>query len=177
MTGPATHLLRLLLVAAIGGVLWWSHHTGVDAGRNAVLADWSAERARAAQAAAATTDQALRDSAALGETLQRLIADNQKAKTRDDQALSALLADVRAGAVRLSIPTARPAATADAGLPGAAAAAPVAARTDIAPEAAAALVAIATDGDDAIRDLGTCLDAYGLAQARMSDAQTQAPRP
>ncbi|MDC8757511.1 lysis system i-spanin subunit Rz [Janthinobacterium fluminis] len=69
------------------------------------------------------------------------------------------IADVRGGAVRLSIPVAGACAV------GAAYSAPAGedsdqARAELNIEAAAALGAIAGDGDDAARQLNACIDAY-----------------
>lgn len=168
-------LLRLALAALVGAVLWATHAAGVQTGRSAVLADWNAEKARTAQGTATAATQALQHSAALGDTLAQLITDHQKAKANDNQALATLLAGVRAGTVRLSVPTREPAAGAGAALPGATPAQPGQARAELAPQAAANLVAIAGDGDDATHDLNTCLDAYDAARARVNAAAGHAP--
>lgn len=78
-----------------------------------------------------------------------------------------LAADLRAGRTRLSVPTARaydacPASDAGASAPAAGDQAP---RAELAPEAAAALTAIASDGDIAIRDLNTVIDMYERARS------------
>ena len=71
--------------------------------------------------------------------------------------------DVRSGAVRLSIPIASSqcAATADT---TAAAGHRIEARAELDPATAAALDAIAGDGDDATRQLNACIDAYNTVR-------------
>ena len=71
--------------------------------------------------------------------------------------------DVRSGAVRLSIPGAsgQCAATADS---TAAAGHRIEARAELDPATAAALDAIAGDGDDATRQLNACIDAYNTVR-------------
>ena len=71
--------------------------------------------------------------------------------------------DVRSGAVRLSIPVASSqcAATADS---TAAAGSQQQARAELDPATAAALDAIAGDGDDATRQLNACIDAYNTVR-------------
>lgn len=73
--------------------------------------------------------------------------------------------DVRTGAVRLSIPivSAHCAATAGADTPAGSASGPEA-RAELDPQAAIDLAAIASDGDDAIRQLNTCVDAYATVR-------------
>lgn len=78
------------------------------------------------------------------------------AKTKIDS----LRADVRSGAVRLSIAT-RPANNCAAGgNPAAAGGAAEETRSELVPAAADALIGIAADGDDAVRDFNACHDAY-----------------
>lgn len=49
------------------------------------------------------------------------------------------------------------------------------ARAELAPEAAAALVSIAGDGDDAIRSLNACIDAYEAVRLRINGGASEAP--
>ena len=97
--------------------------------------------------------------AALAQRADHLTQEQTHAKTERDRFND----DVRSGAVRLSIPVASDqcAATADA------AAAPGyrhQARAELDPATAAALDAIAGDGDDATRQLNACIDAYNLVR-------------
>lgn len=85
-------------------------------------------------------------------------------------------ADVRAGAVRLSVPIAghpvcAAAATSD---PGPAGRDGHTARAELAPEAAIDLVAIVDDGDDAIRQLNRCIAAYNTLKIQFNTASAGA---
>lgn len=97
--------------------------------------------------------------AALAQRADHLTEEQSHAKTDRDR----FNADVRNGAVRLSIPVAsgQCAATADS---TAAAGDQHQARAELDPATAAALDAIAGDGDDATRQLNACIDAYNLVR-------------
>ena len=97
--------------------------------------------------------------AALAQRADHLTQDQTHAKTERDR----FNADVRSGAVRLSIPVAsgQCVATADT---TAAAGHRHETRAELDPATAAALDAIAGDGDDATRQLNACLDAYNLVR-------------
>ena len=93
--------------------------------------------------------------AALAQRADHLTQEQTHAKTERDRFND----DVRSGAVRLSIPIAsgQCAATADS---TAAAGDQQQAHAELDPATAAALDAIAGDGDDATRQLNACIDAY-----------------
>ena len=97
--------------------------------------------------------------AALAQRADHLTQEQTHAKNERDH----FNADVRSGAVRLSIPVASGhcAATADSTT---AASHQHQARAELDPETAAALDAIAGDGDDATRQLNACIDAYNLVR-------------
>ncbi|MBH1983395.1 MAG: lysis protein [Burkholderiales bacterium] len=97
--------------------------------------------------------------ALLAQRADHLNQEQTHAKTERDR----FNADVRSGAMRLSIPLAggQCAATADA---AAAAGNQQQARAELDPSTAAALDAIAGDGDDATRQLNACIDAYNLVR-------------
>ncbi|MDN2699313.1 lysis system i-spanin subunit Rz [Janthinobacterium sp. SUN073] len=97
--------------------------------------------------------------AALAQRADHLTQEQTHAKTERDR----FNADVRSGAVRLSVPVAsgQCAATADT---AAAAGHRIEARAELDPSTAAALDAIAGDGDDATRQLNACIDAYNLVR-------------
>ena len=97
--------------------------------------------------------------AALAQRADHLTQEQSHAKTERDR----FSLDVRSGAVRLSIPVAsgQCAATADT---TAAAGHRHEARAELDPAAAAALDAIAGDGDAATRQLNACIDAYNLVR-------------
>ena len=97
--------------------------------------------------------------AALAQRADHLTQEQTHAKTERDR----FNADVRSGAVRLSIPVAsgQCAATADSTV---AASDQHQTRAELDPATAAALDAIAGDGDDATRQLNACIDAYNLVR-------------
>ena len=97
--------------------------------------------------------------AALAQRADHLTQEQNHAKTERDR----FNADVRSGAVRLSIPVAsgQCATTADS---TAAASDQHQTRAELEPATAAALDAIAGDGDDATRQLNACIDAYNLVR-------------
>ncbi|MGB6053742.1 MAG: lysis system i-spanin subunit Rz [Burkholderiaceae bacterium] len=74
---------------------------------------------------------------------------------------------VRSGTIRLSIPVAAclPATGAAGGNPAAVAGDRHQARAELAPETGLDLAAIADDGDDSIRQLNACIDAYNAVRA------------
>ena len=96
---------------------------------------------------------------ALAQRADQLTQDQTHAKTERDS----FSLDVRSGAVRLSIPIASGhcAAIADT---AAAADDRHQARAELDPATAAALDAIAGDGDDATRQLNACIDAYNTVR-------------
>lgn len=88
------------------------------------------------------------------------------AKTRQDR----LVADIRSGAQRLSIAAhcpspAREAPADPAAAPGAG---PEGARAELDPTAAETLVAIAADGDTAIRERNACFEQYDAIRATLN---------
>jgi len=105
--------------------------------------------------------------AELAELQTRLNLDAQNAKHISDRSAAA----VRSGAVRLSIPVAS--CPADPGAPqgpgaGSAARDRHQARAQLAPEDGLALTAIADTGDDSIRQLNACIDAYNAVKVRLN---------
>lgn len=113
-----------------------------------------------------------------GEDLAAQAATHKKEIENENKKRERFMADVRSGAVRLSIPV-RGNAHCAAAAGTDAAPAPrdrIEARAELAPEAGLALTAIADDGDDAIRQLNSVIDAYETVRARynaLDDAQTR----
>ncbi|WP_180287802.1 lysis system i-spanin subunit Rz [Janthinobacterium sp. 35] len=97
--------------------------------------------------------------AALAQRADHLTQEQTHAKTERDRFND----DVRSGAVRLSIPvtSGQCAATADS---TAAASDQHQARAELDPATAAALDAIAGDGDDATRQMNACIDVYNTVR-------------
>ena len=112
---------------------------------------------------------AIERSGQLATQIGQILDRNQQDKANAQKILDRLDTDLRSGALRLSIRT-----TSQAGGNHGATAGPGQARADIDPEDAQALVRIAADGDNAIRDLNTCIDGYNAVrrQTEASHAQT-----
>ena len=163
--------LAALLFLGAGGAVGYRVASGIaETAALKVANDRAAERLASGELLARETKKVTdleraraADVAAVGETLQKVKDD---AKTKIDS----LTADVRAGAVRLSIAVkaqARPAAAScSAGVDSASAAVdPQESRAELVPETANALIGIAADGDDAVRDLNACIASYDALRA------------
>ena len=162
MTAPTWRpLAACLLCGALAG--WTAQGWRKDAN----IAEL--QRAAAIQAATAATELAQATAhvltleraagAAMAQRADHLTQEQAHAKTDRDR----FNADLRSGGVRLSIPVAsgQCAATADS---TAAASHRHQARAELDAATAAALDAIAGDGDDATRQLNACIDAYNLVR-------------
>ena len=154
-------LAACLLCGAIAG--WTAQGWRKDASIAELQREAATSKTNAATALAQATARVLTLERAAGATLaQRADHLNQEqthAKTERDRFND----DVRSGAVRLSIPVAsgQCAATADTAT---AAGHRNEARAELDPATAAALDAIAGDGDDATRQLNACIDAYNTVR-------------
>lgn len=140
------------------------YQAGHTAGASGVQARW--DQQRAAQALQLATDlltQKQRADALQGQ-LDALEANRQKEKAHAQTQNDTLRQRVRTGAVRLSVPAvdhgAPQLASGSLPTPPVAAGGPAPTRAELDPAAAADLVAIAQDGDNAIRDLNACIDRY-----------------
>jgi len=154
-------LAACLLCGAIAG--WTTQGWRKDAAIAELQREASANKTTAATALAQATARVLTleraAGAALAQRADHLTQEQSYAKTERDR----FNIDVRSGAVRLSIPVAsgQCAASADT-IP--AAGHRQQARAELDPATAAALDAIAGDGDDATRQLNACIDAYNLVR-------------
>jgi hypothetical protein len=154
-------LAAVLLCGAIAG--WTAQGWRKDASIAALQRAAATDKATAATALAQATGRVLILERAAGAALMlradQLTQEQTHAKTERDR----FSLDVRSGAVRLSIPVASGhcAATADT---AAAAGHRHQTRAELEPATAAALDAIAGDGDDATRQLNACIDAYNLVR-------------
>ncbi|KAB8051734.1 lysozyme [Janthinobacterium rivuli] len=150
-----------LLCGAIAG--WtaqsWRKDASIAALQRAAATDKTTAATELAQATARVLTLERAAGAALAQRADHLTQEQTHAKTERDR----FSLDVRSGAVRLSIPVAsgQCAATADT---TAAAGRRIEARAELDPATAAALDAIAGDGDDATRQLNACIDAYNLVR-------------
>ena len=150
-------LAACLLCGALAG--WIAQGWRKDASIAELQRQAATSKTTAATALAQATARVLTLERAAGAALvqraDQLTQDQDHAKNERDR----FNANVRRGAVRLSIPVAsgQCAATADA---AAAAGHRQEARAELDPATAAALDAIVGDGDDATRQLNACIDAY-----------------
>lgn len=141
-------LTRLVLPIAVLLLLYAVDQRAEERGMQKAQAQHSA-------AAVRRLEFSIERSGQLAGQLGQLLDRNQLEKADAKIAFDRLDSDLRSGALRLSIRT-----TAQPGSNHSAAPGPVQARTDIDPADAAALVRITEDGDNAIRDLNTCIDGY-----------------
>lgn len=126
------------------------------------------QKAQAQHSAAAVQrlEFSIERSGQLAGQLGQLLDRNQLEKADAKIAFDRLDSDLRSGALRLSVRT-----TTQQGGNHSAAAGPVQARADIDPADAAALVRITEDGDNAIRDLNTCIDGYVAVMRQANGGQ------
>ena len=130
--------------------------------RNDARTELAEYRAAVAVATAQANNEAREKETALLATTEALSNKLNEEKRRAQETQTRLVADIRSGAQRMSIAARCPAA---AGLaPADPTTAPVdgadSARAELDPETAATLVAIAADGDEAIRERNACIAAY-----------------
>lgn len=156
----------IAIVAAMAwtaGIYALGHHTAaVQAELDQAKRDLQSERDLQL-----TKDRLNGEKADLSRAMSTMSDEHQKEMANAIAARDRLAADLRAGRVRLSVPTTQAydaCPTSDAGVAPSAAADPEA-RAELDPEAAAALTAIASDGDQAIHDLNTLIDIYERARS------------
>jgi prophage endopeptidase len=154
-------LTAVLLCGALAG--WMAQGWRKDASIAELQRQAATSKTIAATALAQATARVLTLERAAGAALvqraDHLTQEQTHAKTERDR----FNADVRSGAVRLSVPVASGhcAATADS---TATAGHRHETRAELDAPTAAALDAIAGDGDDATRQLNACIDAYNLVR-------------
>lgn len=154
-------LATCLLCGAIAG--WtaqgWRRDTSIAELQRAAATSKATAATELAQATARVLTLERAAGAAMAQRADQLTQEQTHAKTERDR----FSLDVRSGAVRLSIPVAggQCAAIADT---AAAAGHRHQAHAELDPATAAALDAIAADGDDATRQLNACIDAYNLVR-------------
>ncbi|MDO8048485.1 lysis system i-spanin subunit Rz [Janthinobacterium sp. SUN211] len=154
-------LVAVLLCGALVG--WTAQGWRKDASIAALQRAAATAKTTAATALAQATTRVLTLERAAGTALAQradhLTQEQTHAKTERDR----FNADVRSGAVRLSIPVASGQCTATADS-APAASHRIEARAELDAATAAALDAIAGDGDDATRQLNACIDAYNTVR-------------
>jgi prophage endopeptidase len=97
----------------------------------------------------------------------KLAEEKRRAKIREDR----LVADIRSGNQRMSIAARCPAPAGQTGADTATAerAGPEGARAELDPEAAAALVTLTNEGDNAIRERNACIALYNAAREALNN--------
>ena len=154
-------LAACLLCGAIAG--WttqgWRKDASIAELQRAAATDKTTASTALAQATARVLTLERAAGAGLAQRADHLTQEQTHAKTDRDR----FNADVRSGAVRLSIPVASGQCTATADTT-ATASDQRQTRAELDPATAAALDAIAGDGDDATRQLNACIDAYNLVR-------------
>lgn len=138
----------VVAVAAIAGAYW----TGYRGGESSVQAEWNKDRAAQAAATVATNRAMLRSFENAAESSRK---EKERAKVETDR----LRADLRSGAVRLSVPVA---SCKQSDGPGSG---DQQARAEILPGSADRIGTIGIGSDDAVRDLNECIDAYNAVKA------------
>lgn len=145
-------------------VLNTAYTRGHTAGMSKVLAEWEkADKKRTestAQAFAALIDR----SNHLQTQLDTQALTHHQENAHAAQELTRLRSTVRAGSVRLSIPTTAACPTSPGTQNASSAIGPDPARTELDPATADDIVAITADGDQAIRDLNTCIEHYNTVR-------------
>lgn len=142
-----SRLLASLLLVAVAFYAGEWH----EQGRSAVIE-------RAAKTALAKEKAKVKAAeTALASAHLKIDTDRAKEKQDDKKTIDALRADVRSGAISLSIATRALRAGAAGSNTGTGY---IETRSELMPEAAIELIDIAADGDDAVRDLNACIAKY-----------------
>lgn len=168
-------LVAFFMVAAgavLGGALaWWLQGNRYGRELAELRVQVAGEREAAARAEADQVKKYRELEGAALEAIAAVVAKAKEERDREENAAATARAEYLAGTRRLSLAVrscqASRGATADPGAAGGAGEA----RAELAPEAAAALDAIARDGDRGIRDANACIDAYNAVRDTLNQAQ------
>lgn len=143
--------LWLVLIVAFGLTFWAGHHKGYALSELEQSVAIAEANAHSAQVEKVMNEELTKMSNKLKET-------QNAAKAK----IETLRTDIASGAVRLSIATKTSVCTAT---DTAAASGNQQTRAELDPTAALGLIAIAADGDSAIRQLNACIDSYNQMRA------------
>lgn len=150
----------LTFSTGIGGV-WGYHRAAQEAAARETTAKLAASEQLAVETGKVTALEKKRV-----KDIGAVAVIHKKEMSNADTKINSLVADVRRSAVLLSIAT-RPASHRAAGGNPAAAGSPAKeTRSELVPEAAIALIGIAADGDNAMRDFNACHDSYEAIRLR-----------
>ncbi|WP_017452888.1 lysis system i-spanin subunit Rz [Herbaspirillum rubrisubalbicans] len=149
----------------IGGFLWGCHHQAqIDEGRAAKVSEEHA-------IALASATERYREAERGGQqAFAAMTAAVQQEKENAKKQMDVLRAELRAGAVRLSVAVDAASAAAAAQAAGSG---DREARADLLPAAAGRILDFALEGDDIVRDLNACIDKYHRAEQVINEAGQQ----
>ncbi|QKV52390.1 lysis system i-spanin subunit Rz [Comamonas antarctica] len=161
MKAAATMILKAVLPLAVLGALYGADQRGEERGSLRVQND---QLAGTVQQLAKTLER----SGQLADSLEQILDTNRTGQNDAKSSIDSLAAGLRSGSIRLSVrtsPEPGPGVSAERASPG-----NPEARAELDREDAAALLGITGEGDAAIRDLNTCIDAYGAVRAKVNGA-------
>lgn len=160
----------LILLALLAASHWAVYHLTHQADQAAHQVELQAAAVRRANERTQTSEQRRATEAGLAASAAQAITTLTEEKARAQKDHDAFAARLRAGTVRVSVPVLHCGAAGTGGTADPAGPAAGPARAELAPEAAVRLDRIASDGDDAIRELNTCIDRYAAARAAVMQA-------
>jgi hypothetical protein len=158
-------VLLALCLGLIGGYLWGGHRQAqIEEGRAAEVSEQHA-------LALASATERYREAERSGQqAFAAMTVAVQQEKENAKKQMDVLRAELRAGAVRLSVAVDAASAAAAA---QAAAAGDREARADLLPAAAGRILDFALEGGDIVRDLNACIDKYHRAEQVINEAGQQ----
>lgn len=160
----------LLTLALLAFTHWAVYHLTRQADQASHQVELQAAAVRRANERTQTSEQRRAAEASLAASAAQAIHTLTEEKARAQKDRDALAARLHAGTVRVSVPVLRCGPTGPGSSADPAGSGPGQARAELAPAAALALDRIAGDGDDAIRELNTCIDRYAAARATVMQA-------
>lgn len=171
--------LGALLILGLGALSYQiGHHRGESAAQTEALAREAELNTQHSLALQQATERERATERQLGADLAKLQTRYHQEASHAQQTRDRSAAALRSGAVRLSMPVAH--CPSDGGSNPGPGARPAPgdrhqARAQLAPETGLALTAIGDDGDDAIRQLNACIDAYNAVKTRLNAHPQEAP--
>ena len=174
----ALALSSLLIIGLSALTYQIGYHRGEVDAQTEAMARESKLNTRHTQALQQATERERATERQLGADLADLQTRHNQDASYAKQIRERTAAAVRTGAVRLSIPALS--CVADPGGPASPSAGSAPgdrhpARAQLAPEVGLALTAIGDDGDDAIRQLNACIDAYNAVKTRINTRPQETP--
>jgi hypothetical protein len=163
------YLPALIVAIAIGAALWFAHHAGVVSTTAKFELKESIDRERAAASIAEAERKARETENRAAGILAAQSSLHVEEQRNAQKEIDLLRAGMRAGFIRLSIPVTSCPPAIETGADPAIAGGPGAeARAELSATAADALIGIAKDGDDAIRQSNRLVDSYNELRAQLN---------